>query len=649
MLRTFILTMLLIAGCSQGNSGDPPPPPVPGAVPPSAAPVVSSDPNVYLLGPNQQIQPDGTAQIDSPEYATAYYEAIDPLNEKNTLTKWKAANLFDTGTGTQVDVVFGDVHDLGYGRKMTARQNPDGTLAFVVDNYVVTAVVNYTFSTLNLEAAVVQDPEWFIGTNAIEFSPGPGGGLPYVKFYSFAADGQRRNAGIIDGRGIKTIPTACISCHGGRQDPLTPPDASGNPLFPRVSNSSTPERGAPQAWLQPFIVDTFAFSTMTGFTRAEQEADLKIINEWILCSFPIAGAPMGPEDMCRRPARVSEWQGTAAARIKAAYGGDGLPSPTFTDSLVPVGWSSVGQSALYSEVLDYCGSCHLLRGTGLQSDIDFDSFAKFQGYADRIKDHVFDRGDMPFARIIYDALQSNTSGLNLLANFLENEGFTVRDANGALLIPGRPIADPGPDRVVRQGSNTLSGSGSLFSAEYEWSLISGPNGAIPTTDATLTNADSIAPIFDATADGNYVLELVTANGDVQSEPTQLTIVVDNTLTLAPTAIRFSDIKTVFTSAGCVDCHFDPGFANFETPIFYTDIDRNGDVVIDATDNAWFYAEVRGRIDINNIKESPLLAKPTGQHHAGGERPGFDISAAPGQAARDNYDLFLNWILNGAPI
>jgi hypothetical protein len=30
------------------------------------------------------------------------------------------------------------------------------------------------------------------------------------------------------------------------------------------------------------------------------------------------------------------------------------------------------------------------------------------------------------------------------------------------------------------------------------------------------------------------------------------------------------------------------------------------------------------------------------------RPGFDTTVLPGQAARANYDLFLNWILNGAP-
>ena len=33
--------------------------------------------------------------------------------------------------------MFGDRRDLGYGRRMTVRQNVDGTVAAVVENYLV--------------------------------------------------------------------------------------------------------------------------------------------------------------------------------------------------------------------------------------------------------------------------------------------------------------------------------------------------------------------------------------------------------------------------------------------------------------------------------------------------------------------------------
>ena len=160
---------LLLASCGGGGS--------PGDVHPGTDPVpVAGEPNAFLLFPNPQVQPDGSLQTDTPAYAEAYYAAIDPNNTKDTLAKWKAANGFDTGTGTQVTAVFGDSRDLGYGRRMTARQNPDGTLAFFVENYLVRTGAAYAYSPLNLEAAIVRDPKSLVYINAIEFSPGPAGG-----------------------------------------------------------------------------------------------------------------------------------------------------------------------------------------------------------------------------------------------------------------------------------------------------------------------------------------------------------------------------------------------------------------------------------------------------------------------------------------
>src|SRR5262245_57068806 len=134
-----LIAALTLAGCGQDNTADVPPP---GGS--------SFSEGTFLIFPNPQLQADGTIQTDTLEYADAYYHAIDPTNSKDTLAKWKAANMFDTGTGTQVEVVFGDVRDLGYGRRMTARRNADGTIAFYVHNYLVKSVVDYSFSTFNL-------------------------------------------------------------------------------------------------------------------------------------------------------------------------------------------------------------------------------------------------------------------------------------------------------------------------------------------------------------------------------------------------------------------------------------------------------------------------------------------------------------------
>ncbi|MCW5593159.1 MAG: PKD domain-containing protein [Burkholderiales bacterium] len=629
---------LALASCGGGGS--------PGDVRPGNPPELAavSGPDSFLLFPNPQKQADGTLQMDTAAYAQAYYAAIDPANAKDTLAKWKAANGFDSGSGAQHTVVFGDKRDLGYGRRMTARQNADGTLAFMVENYLVEAAAGYAYSLLNLDAAVARDTRHLIGVNGIEFSPGPGGGVAFAKFFNFnAVTGARELAVDLDGRGMKAMPGPCISCHGGRGDALMPADASGVPRFNLVQNSASGSRGDVQARLHPFEVDAFDFSSTPGFTRAEQEAALKAINRMVLCSYPLPSPSSSPEDACRRPATANEWQGTAATLLKSFYGGDGLPNAAFSDTYVPPSWQAAGQTTLYQQVIaPACRTCHLMRGTGAQSDIDFATWEKFRPYAERAKAHVFDRGNMPLAKIVYDAFW-RSNGPSALANFLQAEGYAVRDASGAVPMPGRPVADPGPSRVTGQGATRLSASGSLYATAYAWTIVSGPAGA------SLSEANTAQPTFTATANGTWTVQLVASNGPAQSAPARIDIVVNGSLTPAPGAIRFADIKAAMQEGNtCTVCHSPTG-SGARPPVYYTNDDRNGDGVAgDATDDAWFHAEVRSRINFTDLAASALLRKPSGHHHNGGQVQGFNAAAAPGDPSRAKYDLFLNWILAGAP-
>lgn len=655
--------LVALAGCGGGGSsaGDTYPDSVPlGTV---------TGPNSFLTFPNPIINASGVSEIDSAEYTEAYYRAIDPNNDRDTYAKWKAVNGFDSGSGVQITVVVGDSRDLGYGRYITARKNSDGTMAFSVRNYLVPAAAGYGYSTLNLDAAIARDERWYIGASNIEFSPGPGCAattLPdpapectyFTKFFFFKPDGTRADAVNLDGRGAKAMPGPCISCHGGRGDPLTPPNASGQRLFPLVMNSASLTRGDVQAHFHPLEPDNFEFSTQAGYTRADQEAALKTLNTWILQSYPLpfgSTVPASGVDATRRVATAHEWQGIAAsALIKDGYGGydanKELMNANYVD-VTPTGWSSVGQTSLYQNVVvPSCRVCHVLRGAGSQSantlngtDIDLDSYAKFSGYADQIKAHTIDRGNMPLAKIHYQKFWSTPSIYESLADFLTGAGFTVRDGSGAVLRPGRPIADAGPSRVVQQGATTLSGIASMYATSYQWSIASGAASAV-----SLSNATSRDATFTATADGTYVAQLVVSDGTTTSDPSQVTIVVNNALTTAPSAIRFSDIKPVLQI--CVPCHMS---ATVQAPMVYDAIDRNGDTLTNATDDAWLYAEIRGRINFLDPADSALLLKPSGKHHGGNPLPNtfqvnFDSSLAPGAAGRSNYDLFLNWILNGAP-
>ncbi len=631
-----VLLIGLLGGCGGGGSSS-------DVVPQADFPVAPvAGPDSYLIFPNPQVMPDGKKQTVEEEYAVAYYAAIDPTNAKDTLTKWKAANQFDNGTGTQVTVVFGDQRDLGYGRRMTVRQNTDGTLAFVVENYLVRTGPNYGYSTLNLDAAIVRDSRHFIGINAIEFSPGPSGGVSFGKWYNFSStNGQRQTLVDLDGRGDKAMPGPCISCHGGRGDALAAVGADGKRKFNLVQNGVSQTRGDVQANLHPFEPDVFGFSSTPGFTRADQEVAIKTINRMILCSYPLPAPSTAPEDACRRPASPNEWQGTAASLIKAAYGGDGLPNATFVDEFVPQGWVTAGQSTLYKTVVaPACRTCHIMRGNAGNSDLDFTSYAKFAGYSDRIKHHVVDRGNMPLAKIVYDAFYT-TAGPTNLANFLETQGHVARDASGAILKAGRPIADPGLSRVVRPGAITLAGTGSLYANGYAWTLVSGPAGA------SLTGATSATATLTANTPGSYVVQLVVSNGAVRSDPARTTIVVSSTLTPAPADIRFADIKAMIQASTCTNCHSATGTLP-RPPVYYTNTDRNGDGSVDATDDRFFYEELRSRINFVDHAASPLLRKPSGNHHGGNLIPRFTATLEPGESGRRDYDLVVNWILNGAP-
>ena len=236
---------------------------------------------------------------------------------------------------------------------------------------------------------------------------------------------------------------------------------------------------------------------------------------------------------------------------------------------------------------------------------------------------------------------------NTLATWLDGLGlgYVVRDSALAVLQPGRPVADPGPDRVVALGSTPLSAVNSQFASSYTWSFV------MNLGSATLTNPTLATPTFNATVNGIYVLQLVAGNGTTLSAPKQLTIVVNPTLTPLPSTIRFADIKNILQTVGCTGCHSN-GTTSLATaaitPIVYNNVDRNGDGTVDTTDGLWFYTELRGRINFTDIAASPLLRKPSGNHHGGGLRANFDATMPPGSAGRANYDLFLNWILNGAP-
>ena len=278
-----LLAAVLAAACGGGGSpGDT----RPDFTPPPIQPV--SGPDKFLMFPNPQVQADGTVQTTSTPYADAYYRAIDPLNERDTLAKWKAKNGFETGTGQEITVVFGDQRDLGYGRRMNARRNPDGTPRLL--RRELPGAHRRRLRVFQLQPRsghrarhapfhrrerdrVQPRPQWRRAVRQV---------VQLQRHHRTArrAGRSRRPRHQGDARTVHLMPrrTRRRAHPAGFHRPAA--------LQPRAV-LGVASRGDVEGHMHPFEVDVFGFDNTPGFTRAEQEAAIKTINRWILCTYPL--------------------------------------------------------------------------------------------------------------------------------------------------------------------------------------------------------------------------------------------------------------------------------------------------------------------------------------------------------------------------
>lgn len=255
--------------------------------------------------------------LDDNTSANNYYAAIDEAGvDRTTLANWKTVNGFGADDAS---AVYFNNGDLGFGRSMHMKKRivgPDTFIAYYVSNYP------------NVEAARLGIN--LIATVAMEFSPGPGGGAPYTKFYVFDNAGNRVNKANLDGRGDKFIPRLCVICHAGQYVPPTPAN-----------------KGNMGSRFIAFDLQSFLYSGFDpAFNRASQEAQLKLLNRGVLENTNASTA--------------------TAQLIEGWYGGAGLPNPTVNDSFFPPagvgepGWT--GTTNLYDNVVKpSCRTCHVNR------------------------------------------------------------------------------------------------------------------------------------------------------------------------------------------------------------------------------------------------------------------------------------------------
>jgi mono/diheme cytochrome c family protein len=560
-----------------------------------------------------------------------------------------------------------------------------------VRNFSVEIVEGFAYGPVNLEAAIAEDLQHHIGSNAIEFGRGRmiAGGTeicsvePMTKFFTFdptPIGAQARRLRVdLDGRGDKAMPQPCISCHGGKLRPL---DRNGDFVAIHADDLAN-QIGDVKARLQAFEVDTFEFSGEAGFSRAEQEEGLRMLNLAVYCSYPNSMAETGtgflPQDCSDFGLGVpeqmnnGEWHGDFAREMLLGWYSNALDTPgaTFSDAYVPVGWlpggaTPVGADALFAKVIGpNCFVCHGKQGVQLGTDgdttngkdLDFSTWDKFISYADDIERLVFDEGRMPLGLLNYQTFWDDPQKAELLASFIapyvsNPGGFEARrtDANGGIILPGRVIARAGPDRVttsVGPAPITLDAAASLFADSYRWELLSSP----PASSATLTSPSSRRTDFSADMEGQYVVRLTATSSESGSSAADtLTILLDNTLAAPRSLTFYPNILAEFNLARasgreCFDCHQNAGGVG-GVPMWWTEAQRFA-VPPAGTPSLGIYEQALTRILPEYVEDSLLLKKPSGQHHYGDLVTGFDTVLSVGAAGRASYDLFVNWIAEGA--
>ena len=692
-------------------------------------------------GTNSLIAKDAS-RIDSEEYGAAYYAAIDPNNAKTTLEDWKVMNGFydAESAGRVFEPRFRDTKDLGYGRGIRGWTKPDGSLYFFVENFQVRTVPGLEYSTLNLDALILDDRQHHFGSNAIEYSTYPygpgepsdigGGAKKFLKFFTFDAtqgdqtapdhaNETRLNVVNLDGRGNKAMPGACVYCHGGTLRPLRPDGTFRDNTLNGTSGNGL--NGDTNAKFQLMEATSFDYWPEQPYTQAEQELIIKEVNKLIYCTYPGAH-PSACAEYCVDPADTANcggagidvaavvncidpansvdcdgrgnnlaavmdpayeipgtWTGEFAVEMAEGWyddpatgdgtgiGSDMIPdfdSDFFRQDYVPLEWRPnvvtgnppAGADQLFVEVIQpVCFVCHSRRGTTLGSntaangskDIDFSSWDKFIAHSDLIEEYVYERGVMPLSLRGYKAFWA-TDDPQLLASFLP--GFSHANADGSIDQPGAPVADAGPDRTMPSPAR-MFGSNSRFASTYSWSIVSTPVGG---EAATLSKASTKAALLTAPVDGDYTLRLTVDNGLAQTDQDEVIIKIDSFMPVEPKDLVFStgaactntdvEICTIMqnaapTGGNCISCHKEVlGIAGI--PVWWTDAQP-------ATSALSLYEEALARVDFNEPEKSPLLRKPSGHQHYGGQTvvdAGFDTS---NPANRQHYDTILNWIMEGA--
>lgn len=600
--------------------------------------------------------------------AEVYYRTVDPDGTRTTLNDWllqagfaadDTGRLLDEAVAGQAEfarAVYVNNFDLGFGRQMYTRTDELGNVFSFVKNY----------STLE---GAIRSLDSFV-TVVMEYSPLLGHADPtpkFVKFFTYVEDGAgdapRVASFDFDGRGERSTPGNCTSCHGGMKPPgvaeLVFDDACGDPTdhvcytWPATNrDGQSIENGDLAGTFLPWDLGSLLFADTDpaivaapvpfdgvtlgaelvrdygDFSRAGQESQFKKLNQ---AAYETYDTPR--TDAVRR--LVELWYGGADQTGK-------LIGAAFDDSTVASGWrdgelvpdpspaaggalimNPDGAETLYRDVYaQHCRMCH----TSLVNDaLQFDTYHEFIAMEDAIRRTVFELGVMPAARLTMDRFWSPFVAAvppgDLLAAHLGNVSGEAPPAPPGAAIASIAGVDPAPHR----GDTVyLDGRSSAFAGSYSWALAP-PAGSA----ATLVGAATPHPTFVVDVPGTYDVTLVV-NGKTESEAAStVSAPVANRAPAAASDLFALDLLESTQLSGSVlsgaNPDADPDGDPLAAAAVATDLPAFGSVVVNS-DGSFTYTFTAGAIPA-----------------AGSDRFGYEIADGFGGTDRASATILLNGV------
>jgi mono/diheme cytochrome c family protein len=318
-------------------------------------------------------------QNEGQQNSCAYYQAIGAIPAGSstpcalnpdgsfahgiTKTQWLNSYYYTLTEGQEGTALFVNINDLNFVRQHMARMNGamNASAAIVCNfpgpDFYHSAVTHTGVVDQPAVDAAIQNAQ--NGVNplpCVAFDYGLS--QPYIRFLVFNAAGNLAAAVDLDGRGPKQIPNACSACHG------VPNGSPGGAEGQQPQNASS---------YIPFDESNFVFSSKPGLARANQEAQIAILNLIVLKTG--LGNSMEASEVSKL---IHGWYDTYEAdgftvqtplgtQTQQYWAPPDLVKPTLFPSDNPMGTATtatypaaIQELAVYLDIYaPYCRSCHV--------------------------------------------------------------------------------------------------------------------------------------------------------------------------------------------------------------------------------------------------------------------------------------------------